>query len=603
VQSLRILLIEDSEADALLLVLELERGGYTLVYKRVDTLTDLDTALQTEAWDLVLADYTLPGFTAIDALALMQQQQLDLPFIVVSGCIGEETAVAAMKSGAHDYLLKNNLARLVPTIEREIREARVRAERKQAFETIRYLAFYDVLTGLANRTMFLSELQQILGYVHNPSPSDGISSTYDFAVLLVDVDRYKTIKHSLGHQVGETFLQAIAKKLETCLQPEDLLARVGTDEFAILLRSLGRESNESVDRLDEDALLALCAQIHQNMSIPFESDGLTIFSTCSIGVVRSDQKYTSAEDYLQAADTAKHYAKLSHRGCTRFFLDAMQTQVINRLELEVDLQQALQQRNGYSVTEVSSPTTALANSGPSTPSLYLQYQPIINLQDEQIAALEALSRWEHPRRGYVSPAEFIPLAEETGLILTLGRWVFEEACQQIQRWRTQFPMRQLPRVSINLSTKQLSYPGLVEELDNLLEVLDLDGTCLDLEITESVLMENATSVASLLAQLRDRQIRIYVDDFGTGYSSLSYLASLPIDVLKIDRAFIHQMESCDRHLGIVRTILTLAENLGLEVVAEGIETTNQLEILRTLGCQYGQGFLFSPSQSADALFG
>ena len=615
-QSLRVLLIEDSEADALLLLLELEQGGYSVVHRRVETVAELESTLMAESWDVILADYTLPSFTAIDALAIMQQNQLDLPFIIVSGCIGEETAVAAMKSGAHDYLLKDNLTRLVATVEREIREARVRIERKQAFETIRYLAFYDVLTGLANRTMFLSELQKLVGYVDEPEIYRGNSPTSPdrirFAVLLIDVDRYQTIKHSLGHQLGETFLRAIAKKLESCLHPDDLLARVGTNEFAILLQTIptGNLDSTALDlashpqplpprSLTREVLTQLCEQIHHNISNPFESDGLTIFSTCSIGVVLSTQGYLSAEDYLQSADTAKHYAQRSHQGCTRFFLDAMQIQVINRLELEVDLQQALQQRNGQ-----PPPLGYVTDSAPSSgsPALYLHYQPIIDLHTEEMIALEALSRWEHPQRGQVSPAEFIPLAEETGLILKLGQWVFQEACQQIQQWRNQFPSRPLPRVSINLSTKQLSQPGLIDELDSLMEHLNLDGSFLDVEITESVLMENATNATSLLTQLRDRQMRIYVDDFGTGYSSLSYLTSLPIDVLKIDRAFIHQMESCDRHLGIVRTILTLAVNLGLEVVAEGIETTPQLELLRSLGCQYGQGFLFSPSQPADALF-
>lgn len=581
---LRVLLVEDSEVDALLIVLELECAGYSPTYQRVDTAEDMQSALDTREWDVILADYFMPHFSAPEALQLLQDKQLDIPFIIISGLVGEETAVAAMKAGAHDYLLKGNLTRLAPTIEREIREVRVRAERKQAFRTIQHLAFYDPLTSLPNRASFLNALQQRIDIA-------AVFPTSPFAVMLIDIDRYQTIKYSLGHVVGEKLLIAITRRLKACMRSDDILARVGTDEFAILLKDLdnchleleceekpinwgfqdadstvnGHQSNSSCTC----TVTTHCDRIHKSFAAPFELEGSVVFSTSGIGVALSRLGFKQAEDFLRAADTAKHHARLQGRSKTAVFNLEMQAHAIARLELETDLQKAIQQQQ-----------------------LYLDYQPIVSLQTNALKAVEALVRWSHPRRGMVSSAKFVPLAEETGLIISLGQRVLQEACEQLHYWQV-YHAQNCPRIHVNLSARQLAQPGLIQEIDRLFAQFNLDGSCLGLEITESVLMENAADAMATLAQLKERQIKVSVDDFGTGYSSLSYLTNLPIDALKIDRSFIMRMTEDEKNFNVVKAIMTLANSLGLDVVAEGVETEEQADLLRSLGCEYGQGYLFA----------
>ncbi|NJN86019.1 MAG: GGDEF domain-containing response regulator [Leptolyngbyaceae cyanobacterium SL_7_1] len=576
---LDVLLIEDSEADALLLILELERGGYAPRHQRVDTPNGLQAALDQQTWDVILADYSMPQFTITDALSIVQTTCLDIPFIIVSGSIGEEIAVTVMKAGAHDYILKDNLTRLVATVERELREAQVRAEHKQAFETIQYLAFYDSLTGLLNRTSFLHVLQQCIDQQQEqPSP---------FAVLLIEIDRYQTVKYSLGHGMGEQFLIAIARKLQACIPPPSVFARVGTDEFAILFNpGLGSPTH------DRAAIAAFCDRIRQALIDPFDLSNSKIFATYSIGIAPSTTESDQADALLQAADTAKHYAKLRGKSEAVWFTADMQDQVIARLELETDLQHAIQQQRQHP------PHTEAERNNVQ---LSLHYQPIVNLTQPQLLAVEALARWHHPQRGHISPVEFIPVAEETGLITELGRWVLEEACSQLSHWKQLHSQYSLPRISVNLSAKQLSQHRFVAMLDESLQRFGLQGTDLELEITESVLMENAGVAATLLTQLKERGIQISIDDFGTGYSSLSYLTTLPIDAVKIDRSFIQGMVTNDQQFSIVKAIVAMAHTLKLAVVAEGIETLAQVNCLRSLGCESGQGYLFSRPLTPIAL--
>lgn len=550
---LHVLIIEDNEDDAELLALELESGGYSPVCERVETPEALTAALVRSSWDVIICDHKMPRFDAPAALTLLKEKRLDLPFIIVSGSIGEEVAVAAMKAGASDYIMKSNLKRLVPAVQRELREALVRSERRLAQTQLQYQAFYDALTGLPNRAFFLSSLCQWLEQVQANPPSL-------IAVLLLDIERYQVVKYSLGHSIADQLLVAAARRLEKCLRPTNLLARVGADEFAILMAIHG----------DPQDAVEIAHRIHTALKSPFNLNGSTIFSTSNIGIVYSTIAYNQSEDLLRAADTAMHYAKVHPSEGTVVFNADMLKNAVERLQLETDLQQAMKSEQ-----------------------FYLKYQPIITLSSGKIIGFEALVRWQHPTLGEVSPEQFISVAEATGLIIPLGKWILAEACQKLKTWQEQFPSYEPLSISVNLSGIQLTQPDLIEQIDQILSTVGLSGHYLKLEITETILMQNADKATFVLEQLQARQIQLSIDDFGTGYSSLSYLHCLPINTLKIDRSFVSPSSANSKNKDIVETILTLARNLGLEVIAEGVETAEQLSHLQKMGCQYGQGYFIS----------
>jgi diguanylate cyclase (GGDEF)-like protein len=557
---LRVLIVEDSEDDVELLVFELELGGYDPIYQRTDTAETTLAALEEQQWDLVIADYSMPQFNAIAALSLLQEKGLDLPFIIVSGTITEETAVAAMKAGVHDYLTKDNLVRLVPAVERELREAQVRSEHRQALERLKHQAFYDNLTGLPNRTFFLERVAESIEARARNLQTGKMPVLPQFAVLFLDLDRYQVVKYSLGHLISEQLLVATAQLLKTCLGPKDILARMGGDEFAILLPDI-QELADAQKKAET---------IHRTLSSPFKLNGPVVFSTTSIGIVLGSLGYREPEEFLRAADTAMHYAKVRGIGGTAVFNKDMQAGAVERWQLETDLQQGIKCRQ-----------------------FYLHYQPIICLKTGELMGFEALVRWQHPTRGFVSPGEFIPLAEETGLIIPLGEWVLQEACRQLAFWQEEFPHFSSLSLSVNLSGIQLKQLDIIETIEKICQDAGVNGDRLKLEITESVLMENAVAAKAVLEKLQARQIRVCLDDFGTGYSSLSYLHRLPINTLKVDRSFVGNLELDEKNLNIVKAIITLAQSLGLDVIAEGVETPQQVEVLRSLGCEYGQGYYFS----------
>mgnify|MGYP000509555244 CR=1 FL=1 len=561
IRPLRVLIVEDSEDDVELLVFELEVGGYDPIYQRVDTAETTLAALEQQQWELVIADYSMPQFNAIDALSLLQEKGLDLPFIIVSGTITEETAIAAMKAGVHDYLTKDNLARLVPAVERELREAQVRSEHRQVLEKLKYQAYYDNVTGLPNRTFFLERVGEFIK-VKNLNP------LAQFAVLFLDLDRYQVVKYSLGHLISEQLLVATAQLLKTCLGPQDILARMGGDEFAILLADI--EGPGGAEKIAEN--------IHRILSSPFKLNGPVVFSTTSIGIVFGSLGYDEPEEFLRAADTAMHYAKVRGIGGTAIFHPDMQAGAVKRWQLETDLQQGIKCRQ-----------------------FFLNYQPIICLETGRLMGFEALVRWQHPNRGLVSPVEFIPLAEETGLIIPLGEWVLQEACSRLAMWEEQFPYFSSLSLSVNLSGIQLKQLDIIEKIDRICQGAGVRGDRLKLEITESVLMENAVAARDVLESLQARSIRVCLDDFGTGYSSLSYLHRLPINTLKVDRSFVGNLELDRKNFNIIKAIITLAHSLGLDVIAEGVESMEQVEVLRSLGCEYGQGYYFSRPLDDEAV--
>ena len=577
---LRVLIIEDSEDDAELLAIALEKGGYRVIHQRVDTKANMQAALSNpQSWDIVLADYSMPQFSALAALEVLKEWSLDLPFVIVSGKIGEDTAVAAMKAGAHDYLVKGQLCRLLPAVERELREAVLREEYRQAQKRLRYLAYYDKLTDLPNRTLFLEHLNRELAQaqelaVYSPSPNSLTMPGEQqlFAVLLLSIDRFRSIKRSLGYEVSEKLLAAIAKRLKQCITDLDtnIVARISEDEFALLATNL-RSSNDVLNQAEH---------LYRKLIEPFEIDDATVCSTVSIGISLNQENNREPEKLLRWADTAMQYAKANFAKSSVLFDASMQSQAVEKLQLENDLQRAIDNHQ-----------------------LYLNYQPIVSLETGKIECLEALVRWNHESLGRIPPDKFIPICEETGQIIALGQWVLSEACYQLVAWQKSFAnTRTSPlTMSVNLSRIQIYHPELIPQIDRLLQSLNLAGKNLKLEITESTLMENTSAVTRVLEQLKERDIKLCLDDFGTGYSSLSYLRYLPVDTVKIDRSFIGP-EINNTNYDIVRAIINLAHSLGLDVIAEGIETEDQLKILKELGCEYGQGYLFAhPLSSVDVM--
>ena len=431
-------------------------------------------------------------------------------------------------------------------------------ERKQAEEQLVRHAFSDALTGLANRALLLDRIERAVKR-RSRHPD------YLFAVLFLDLDRFKLVNDSLGHTIGDELLRAVARRLEKCLRSQDTVARLGGDEFTMFLE----------DIRDETDATRVAERVHKDLRAPFQVGGHEVFTTSSIGIALSSTGYTQPEELLRDADTAMYRAKALGRACYSMFDTAMHERAVALLQLDHDLRRALDRKE-----------------------FRLHYQPIVRLKNAEVTGLEALLRWEHPERGFVPPAEFIPLAEETGLIIPIGRWALEETCRQVRAWQLQFGV-DLP-VNVNLSGKQLSQPDLVYQITQILQQFSLDGRSLKLEITESVIMEDIESVITMLQQLKALGIQSSMDDFGTGYSSLGYLHRLPIDVLKIDRSFVSGTRTGVEKPEVVRTIMTLARDLGIDVVAEGVETAEQLAQLRALGCNYGQGYLFSKPLDSEA---
>lgn len=427
-------------------------------------------------------------------------------------------------------------------------------ERRLAIEQLNYHATHDSLTGLPNRLLFLERLGAVL--------TQGKLKTHQtqFAVLFLDLDGFKTINDSLGHGCGDLLLQEIAQRLQKCLRPSDTLARLGGDEFTMLVEGIPGASGA----------IAIAHRIHEQFNQPFILQGQEIFTNTSIGIALGHAHYHHPQEILRDADTAMYEAKLKGKGCSVIFDPAMHEQVVIRLQRENDLRRAVERQE-----------------------FALHYQPIIALDTGRLAGFEALVRWHHPEMGPIPPQEFIAIAEETGLILSLGHWILEEACRQVRHLQALVNPGHLLKVSVNISSRQLRDPLLLQQIDQVLADTQLDPQLLKLELTESILMDNLAVATEVLMALRQRHIDVCLDDFGTGYSSLSYLHRFPINTLKIDRSFIMHMSPNDENAEIVRTIITLAHTLGLDVIAEGIETDIQLAQLRWLGCEYGQGYYFA----------
>ncbi|MDC0833043.1 diguanylate phosphodiesterase [Leptolyngbya valderiana BDU 20041] len=602
-----ILIVDDTPANLELLNTILTRAGYD-VCVAVDGTTGLEGARYGQP-DLILLDIMMPGMNGYDVCRHLKKDDTTrhIPVIFISALDDALDKVRAFTVGGTDYIskpfqfkevlarvqnqltirdlqqqLRDRNARLQQEIhDRTVAEAEVRQlneqleqrvaqrtaelesanrklereilERKRAQEQLMYMALHDALTGLPNRVLLMEQLDKALELTRT-------SPTYKFAVLFIDCDRFKVVNDSLGHLAGDRLLSLISHRLELCLRPVDTLFRLGGDEFTILL--------DNIDSIDD--AIATAETIQAQLMSPFHVDGHEVFIGASIGIVLGTAAYERSEHVLRDADAAMYCAKDLGKGRYRVFDTGMHVRAVNFLQLETDLRRALEREE-----------------------FRVHYQPIVDLRSGKIAGFEALVRWLHPERGLVSPVRFIPAAEETGLIVPIGAWVLRQACSQLHEWHQQFPHARHLTIAVNISVKQFAQTDLLEQIDLILEETKLNGKFLKLEITESTIVGNYKAAKAILEELRNRRIQLSIDDFGTGYSSLSHLHRLPVDMLKIDRSFVDPIDDDSDEREIVQAIVTLAHSLNMTVIAEGVETAVHVAQLRTLGCEFGQGYYFS----------
>ncbi|MEP0802975.1 EAL domain-containing protein [Funiculus sociatus GB2-A5] len=581
-----ILIVDDTPENLRLLSKMLTKEGYN-IRKALNGQMAL-TAVQSVVPDLILLDIMMPSMDGYQVCKHLKAdpRTAEIPVIFLSALSDAFDKVKAFGVGGADYITKPfQLEEVLTRVQNQLTlkaakiqnqqinaqlEERVKerthqlelanqelkreiSERMLLQEQLLKMALYDALTGLPNRFLFMERLEQALKRAKQ-------HPDYQFAVLFLDCDRFKVVNDSLGHFVGDELLVALARRLEASLNQTDTLARLSGDEFAILLTEI--ENINSVTLIADEILKAL--------SFPFQLKRQEVFINASIGITLSHLNYEQSEYLLRDADTAMYRAKTLGKGQYQIFDSEMHNAAIQVLQLENDLRRAVNQQE-----------------------FIIHYQPIIALTTGKIVGFEALVRWNHPRQGLISPTLFIPIAEETGLINPIGNWVLREACYQLQQWHHQKLTDYLLTMSVNLSVRQFAQPDLIEQIDKILAETQLNPQSLKLEITESVIMKNSQPVKVILQQLQERQIQLCIDDFGTGYSSLSYLHNFPIDNIKIDRSFISSLNGNSDNLGLISAIMNIAQALNMSVTAEGIETAQQLEQLRVLKCDFGQGYLFS----------
>ncbi len=681
-QPLNVLVIEDSDDDFRLLLRELGRGGFSPLALRVETPEALREALSARQWDIVFSDYRMPGFSGTEALAIVRENDPVLPFIFVSGTIGEEIAVQAMKQGAQDYVMKDNLRRLLPAVERELRDAsaeraRLRAEeerrkfearfqniltmaadaiisvdreqrilifnqgaqaifgytcdeaaaltldalipedfrnlhkthvaalgnvpdfsrrmtdrmdvfgrrkdgslfpaeasiskltedgsvtytvilrdvteRKRAEERLHFLAHHHALTGLPNRLLFHERLEEALREAHLKKRKVGVA--------FLDIDRFKTVNDSLGHSVGDALLKGVADRLSFLMRRGDTVAHLSGDEFALILANMGKA---------EDAHL-LVRKIQGCFARPFNLGDHELFTSISLGVTLFPEDCDSAESLLRNADIAMYRAKGAGGDTFCFYSAEMTEESRKLLTLGNELRRGLEREE-----------------------FVLHYQPFVSLSDGEIVGMEALVRWNHPDRGLVYPNDFIAYTEETGMIVPLGEQMFRRA---LSEWASLTPPF---RLAVNVSPRQF-HQHLAETFFAIFEETGFDPACLEIEITESLLMVHLDESLSTMRKFHEKGVQFSVDDFGTGYSNLSYLKKFPIRRLKIDRSFVTGLPENENDVVLARAIIAMARSLGVEVIAEGIETPEQRDFLRDDGCQFGQGYLFSRPKPPEEL--
>ncbi len=558
---IHMLIVEDSEDEAFLLYSELNARGVRLDWKRVDSGRDLAAALNERDWDIIICDHNMPGFDSIAALQIVKQSGKDIPFVIYSGQITDQQAVSAMHDGVQDYIEKGNYARLMPVIERELKNAAARSAVRQADSRIQKLAYYDGLSSLPNHNLFCAQVTEWI------LEAEKCGKTPSGVIAYLDLDRFLRINTSFGYDTGNEILRQAAKRLTAALPPQAMLARLSGDAFGIFLPGAGL-----VDGIDSAA-----QWIKQVFDAPFEKDGIELYITASIGIARLPEDGGEVYELLMNAETAMACAKRVGGNGVQFYRRDMNANSGERVAMESDLRHALERDE-----------------------LFLHYQPCVDAADGHTVGMEALVRWQHPVRGVIPPDRFIPIADESGLIVGIGEWVLRRACEQGRKWQDMgFDIY----LAVNVSAVQFGQPRLLEVVRRVLEETGFAPRALQLEITESVLMQDAESAIGMLRAFKAMGVRISVDDFGTGYSSLSYLKRFPIDILKIDKSFVRDLPDDEEDAAIVRAIIALAHSLRLTTVAEGVETEAQLSFLRDERCDRFQGYHFSRPIDVAAMEG
>lgn len=556
---MRILIIDDDKIDRMAVRRMIQLAGISAELAEASASQEAMVLLAQAEFDCVFLDYRLMPEDGLTVLRSIKVVAPNVPVIMMTGHGDELIAVEAMKAGAVDYFPKNKLtADLMERMLRYTCDAKI-SQRKlhQAEERIRHLAYYDSITGIPNRVMFQDYLDEAIA---QQKIDHG-----QLALIYFDLDRFKLINDTLGHKIGDVVLQEVAKRLQGSLAGR-FIARMGGDEFVILLDSLS-----DVERAQEFA-----QQILEIFAQPFFVDEYEVYVTASIGIVLYPDNGEDVNSLLRNADTAMYRAKESGKNTYQLYAPIMGADMVNAIALEKDLRRAIEKNE-----------------------LVLHYQPKVSLVTGKIVGMEALVRWQSATQGLVPPNCFIPIAEETGLIVPLGMWVLEAACRQNKYWQDMgFPP--LP-IAVNFSAQQIFQRGIVENIRSILRQTGLLPSYLDMEITESIAVINDKYVLGVLRELRDMGINISLDDFGTGYSSLSYVVRFPVNTIKIDRSFIQEMGPANSQLSlVVAAMVAMAQKLNLKVVAEGVETEQQLAYLKGLACDEFQGFLFSRPLDKDA---
>lgn len=469
----------------------------------------------------------------------------------------------SMRSGAIERFLtsqliplrdhEDNVHQIVCTVEDQTAE-------KLAERNLLHHAFHDALTGQPNRVLFRNKLEEAVTEITRDGRGAGC------AVLIINIDRFQQINESFGHSAGDRFLISMASTLRRCIRGSDTLARLSGDEFAILVARFS----------DLEEVEMICDRIHEAMHQPYDLDGNEVFTSVSVGVATTINSSTHPEDLIRDADFAMHRAKSAGKARSEIYLSDQHRRAQSQFHLETELRRAVERKE-----------------------LELYYQPIVDLKTQKIRSFEGLTRWIHKDRGFVSPVEFIPLAEETGIIVNLGRWAMDEACLQVRKWIDAVGPEKTMPVNVNVSGVQFARDDVALMVQEALEAHEIDGRFIRVELTESSIMANPTRISESLQQIRKLGVKVALDDFGTGYSSLNYLHQFPIDIIKIDRSFINQLEQGNQPYKILEMIGLLAQNLGHDVIAEGLEDLAHIEMLRDMGFKFAQGYYYSKPVEAS----